>query len=128
MQTTLRARASAPAVARRAASSRAVAAKAPVAAFASLKVSSASSAAPVVAKKAGLAAARRVAVASPVALPSFVAEAKKSVGEYRIRGCRMRERAGKESAWGGGVISRLAIFLLPLFSFLFSTKNFDTGI
>ena len=87
MQTTLRARASAPAVARRASSSRAVAAKAPVAAFASLKVSSAAPAAPVVVKKAGLAAARRVAVASPVALPSFVAEAKKSVGEYAIRAC-----------------------------------------
>ena len=82
MQTTLRVRASAPAVAgaRRASSSRVVAAKAPVVAFASLKVSApVAAAAPV--KKAGLAAARRVAVASPVALPSFVAEAKKSVGD-----------------------------------------------
>ena len=80
MQTTLRVRASAPAVARRAASSSTVAAKAPVAAFASLKVSPVAAAAPFPAKKAGL-AARRVAVAAPVALPSFVAEAKKSVGE-----------------------------------------------
>ena len=80
MQTTLRVRSSAPAVARRAASSRTVAAKAPVAAFASLKVSPVAAAAPFPAKKAGL-AARRVAVAAPVALPSFVAEAKKSVGE-----------------------------------------------
>ena len=86
MQITLRVRASAPAVARRSASSRAVSAKAPVAAFASLKVSAvASAAAPVPARKAGL-AARRVAVAAPVALPSFVAEAKKSVGECMIRG------------------------------------------
>ena len=85
MQTTLRARASAPAVARRSSSRAVAAAKAPVAAFASLKVSSASVAAPAPAKKAGL-AARRVAVSAPVALPSFVAEAKKSVGEFRKLG------------------------------------------
>jgi hypothetical protein len=47
-----------------------------------MKVSSvAAAAAPVVAKRAGLAPAR---VAAPVALPSFVAEAKKSVGECLV--------------------------------------------
>ena len=101
MQTTLRARTSVPAVAARRASSSRVAAKAPVAAFASLKVSSSVAAPVVAAKVAGLAAARRAAVAAPVALPSFVAEAKKSVGEL-VSFWKFAEGERGERVGGGG--------------------------